>query len=62
MEVKNNFLKASIKKLRADHKHMKGIIKDLQDKNRTQKKIKSQLKMEITEVRTLFKSNELEEY
>lgn len=61
MEVENKYLKASIKELRADNEQLKAIIKDLLDEDKTQKKINSQLKMEITKIKTLFKSNELEE-
>lgn len=54
MRFENNYFKASIKEL-------KGKIQDMDDENQTQKKINSQLKMEITKIKTLFKSSELEE-
>lgn len=54
MRFENNYFKASIKEL-------KGRIQDMDDENQTQKKINSQLKMEITKIKTLFKSKELQE-
>lgn len=54
MRFENNYFKASIKELR-------GRIQDMEDENQTQKKLNSQLKMEITKIKTLFKSSELEE-
>lgn len=62
MEVENKYLKASIKELRADNEQLKAMIKDLLDEDKTQKKINSQLKMDVPEVRKLFKSSYLEKY
>lgn len=50
MRFENNYFKASIKELR-------GRIQDMEDENQTQKKINSQ----ITKIKTLIKSSELEE-
>lgn len=51
MEVENNYLKASIQELRADNEQLKAMIKDLLDEDKTQKKINSQLKLEITHIK-----------
>uniref|UniRef100_K1QPM5 Complement C1q-like protein 4 n=1 Tax=Magallana gigas TaxID=29159 RepID=K1QPM5_MAGGI len=50
-----------MKKLHEDNKQLTGKIRDLLDENREQKKINSQLKKEITEIKTLLKSSEIKE-
>lgn len=54
-------LKTTIKDLQAKNEHLKGRIHDLEDENQTQKRINSQLKMEITEIKTLFKLSDFRE-
>lgn len=48
-----------MKELHEDNKQLKG--KDLLDENREQKKINSQLKKEITEIKTLLKLSKFKE-
>lgn len=62
IQFKNNYFKASMKKITAENERLKGRVHDLQDENQTQKKINSQFKMEIFEIKTLLKSNEFEEF
>lgn len=59
IQFEKNYFKACIKQLHAENENLKGIIHHLQDENRTQKKINSQL--EMSEIKTLFKSSEFEE-
>lgn len=48
-----------MKELHEDNKQLKG--KDLLDENRERKKINSQLKKEITEIKTLLKLSKFKE-
>lgn len=50
-----------MKEIYEDNKQLKGKIRDLLDENREQKKINSQFKKEITEIKTLLKSSEFKE-
>lgn len=50
-----------MKEIYEDNKQLKGKIRDLPDENREQKKINSQFKKEITEIKTLLKSSEFKE-
>lgn len=59
IQFENDYFKASMKKLSAENERLKGRVHDLQDENQTQKNINSQFKMEIFEIKTLLKSNEL---
>uniref|UniRef100_A0A8W8P283 C1q domain-containing protein n=1 Tax=Magallana gigas TaxID=29159 RepID=A0A8W8P283_MAGGI len=51
MKDENNYFEASLKELYAENEQLKGRINNLQDENRTQKKINSQLKLEITHIK-----------
>lgn len=62
IQFENDYFKASMKKLSAENERLKGRVHDLQDENQTQKKINSQFKMEIFEIKTLLKSNEFGEF
>lgn len=46
IQFENNYFKASMKILSAKNERLKGRVHDLQDENRTQKKINSQFKIE----------------
>lgn len=61
IQFENAYFKENIEELRAMNEKLKRIIHDLQDENRVQKKINSQMKMEITEIKTLLKLSEFEE-
>lgn len=61
MQFENNNFKASIKDLHLKNEQLKGRLHDLEDENQTQKRINSKLKMEITEIKTLFKLSEFGE-
>lgn len=51
MEDENNYFEASLTELYAENEQLKGMMNNLQDENRTQKKFNSQLKMEITHIK-----------
>lgn len=51
MEDENNYFEASLTELYAENEQLKGMMNNLQDENRTQKKINSQLKLEITHIK-----------
>lgn len=55
IQSENSHFKEKMKEIYEDNKHLKGKIRDLLDENREQKKINSQLKKEITEIKTLLK-------
>lgn len=61
IQSENSHFKEKMKKLHEDNKQLKGKIRDLLDENREQTKINSQLKKEITEIKTLLKSSEIKE-
>lgn len=48
-----------MKDLHEDNKQLKGRIHDMQNEKQEQKKINSQLKKEIAEIKTLFKSSDI---
>lgn len=60
IQFENNYFKENIKELRADNDKFERKFHDLLNENRVQKKINSQLKKEITEIKTLLKSDEFE--
>lgn len=51
MKDENIYFEASLKELYAENEQLKGRINNLQDENRKQQKINSQLKMEITDIK-----------
>lgn len=61
LQFKNNYWKEGIIEPHTEKENLKGTIDHLQDENRTQNKINSELEMEITEIKTLFKASESEE-
>lgn len=61
IQFKNNYWKEGIIEPHTEKENLKGTIDHLQDENRTQNKINSELEMEITEIKTLFKASESEE-
>lgn len=61
IQSENCHFNEKMKELHEDNKQLKGKIQDLLDENREQKKINSQLKTEITEIKTLLKSSEIQE-
>lgn len=61
IQSENSHFREIMKELHDDNEQLKGKIQDLLDENREQKKINSQLKKEITEIKTLLKSSEFKE-
>lgn len=61
IQSENSHFKEKMKEIYEDNKQLKGKIRDLLDENREQKKINSQFKKEITEIKTLLKSSEFKE-
>lgn len=51
IQFKNNYWKEGIIEPHTEKENLKGTIDHLQDENRTQKKINSQLKLEITHIK-----------
>lgn len=59
IEFEYRYFKEKMKDLHEDNKQLKGRIHDMQNEKREQKKINSQLKKEIAEIKTLFKSSDI---
>lgn len=59
IQFEYRYFKEKMKDLHEDNKQLKGRIHDMQNEKREQKKINSQLKKEIAEIKTLFKSSDI---
>lgn len=59
IQFEYRYFKEKMKDLHEDNKQLKGRIHDMQNEKQEQKKINSQLKKEIAEIKTLFKSSDI---
>lgn len=59
IQFEYRYFTEKMKDLHEDNKQLKGRIHDMQNEKREQKKINSQLKKEIAEIKTLFKSSDI---